>query len=291
MNRRQLEVGLAVGIAVVAVATVAASSAAQSFGHMYDWALSNGEPHWRSILFPVSVDGMLVAASAVLYVDHRMKRPPHRLAYVLMVAGVAVSISANVLHDWVHVFAEKWIAAWGPIALLGSFELFVRFLRSLAPLAAAVPASGPVTVAVEVAQADVVLDTAPPAESAPEPAGEPVVETPPATVADAPRTAPPEPPAVRPEVKAAIALAAHRVPSHAATSPKPSPARTVTAAAPAPTDGAPGGKQKALEYFTAQKAKGRTPTGPELADIAGVNRRTGARWLAIFEQQVAAPSS
>lgn len=138
------EIKVAIAIAVLAVAAVAISSAAQSFGHMYDWARLNAEPHWRALLFPISVDGMMVAATVVLYVDHRLDRAPHKLAYFLLGAGVVVSVSANVLHDWQAIFAQKWISGWGPLALFGSFHLIMQFIRSLAGMVAAVPDADPV---------------------------------------------------------------------------------------------------------------------------------------------------
>lgn len=39
------------------------------------------------------------------------------------------------------------------------------------------------------------------------------------------------------------------------------------------------GKSKTEAWFKAEAAAGRMPTGPEIADRAGVNRRTGTRWL------------
>lgn len=138
------EIKVAIAIAVVAVTAVAISSAAQSFGHMYDWARLNAEPHWRALLFPISVDWMMVAATVVLYVDHRLDRAPHKLAYFLLGAGVFVSVSANVLHDWQAIFAQKWISGWGPLALFGSFHLIMQFIRSLAGMATVVPDAAPV---------------------------------------------------------------------------------------------------------------------------------------------------
>lgn len=132
--RWKAEIWIAVSIAVLAVLAVSAASGAQSFGHMYDWAIRNGEPHWRAVLFPVSIDGMIVAATAILYVDHRLDRAPHKLAFVLLAVGAIVSVVANVLHDWVAVFAGKAISGIGPLALFGSVHLTMQFIRSLVTL-------------------------------------------------------------------------------------------------------------------------------------------------------------
>lgn len=243
---------------------------------MYDWAQLNGEPHWRSVLFPVSVDGMLIAASAVLYVDHRLNREPHKLAYWLEVAGVVVSISANVLHDWDHVVAQKWISGWGPIAWFGSFYLFVRFLRSLAPIALRLVA------APEPPANPAPIDRGEPAYSAPAPK----VPTPPtmrpaAAVPSSPVrtavTAPIAPPTTPKPAQEAIA-SPHMLEAVPAPEPTPEPApATRPIPRPAtPTDNA--GQARARAHWDAERAQGRTPSGPELAELGGVDRRTGTRW-------------
>ncbi|WP_020387855.1 DUF2637 domain-containing protein [Kribbella catacumbae] len=118
--------------ATVAVVTgVAGIAAAISYGHMHDWALANGEPSWRALLFPLSVDGLLIAASAVLLADSRSGRKADWLAWALVVVGSLVSVTANVAHDWVARAAEIAIAGWPPLALVGSYELLMRLLRRL----------------------------------------------------------------------------------------------------------------------------------------------------------------
>ncbi|WP_433015095.1 DUF2637 domain-containing protein [Kribbella sp. CA-294648] len=118
--------------ATVAVVTgVAGIAAAISYGHMHDWASANGEPSWRALLFPLSVDGLLIAASAVLLADSRSGRKADWLAWALVVVGSLVSVTANVAHDWVARAAEIAIAGWPPLALVGSYELLMRLLRRL----------------------------------------------------------------------------------------------------------------------------------------------------------------
>ncbi len=119
------------GATVAVVAVVAAIAGAISYGHMHDWASANGEPAWRALLFPLSVDGLLIAASVVLLADSRAERPADKLAYVLVVVASLVSVTANVAHDWVSRIAEISIAGWPPLALVGSYELLMRLLRRL----------------------------------------------------------------------------------------------------------------------------------------------------------------
>jgi hypothetical protein len=55
----------ATGVALMAVALVGGIAAAISYSHMLDWAKANGDVNaheWRAYLFPLSVDGAIVAA-------------------------------------------------------------------------------------------------------------------------------------------------------------------------------------------------------------------------------------
>ncbi|WP_344314151.1 DUF2637 domain-containing protein [Fodinicola feengrottensis] len=120
-----------VAASVISVAGVALIAGAISFGHMHDWAAVNGEPAWRQPLFPLSVDGLVIAGSVVLLADSLAGRRRDWLAYVLVTAGAAVSVAANVLHGWHHPIAATVIAAWPPLSLIGSYELLMRLLHRL----------------------------------------------------------------------------------------------------------------------------------------------------------------
>ncbi|WP_393915994.1 DUF2637 domain-containing protein [Halostreptopolyspora alba] len=45
----------------LAVILLAGIAAVVSYSHMFELALRHGEPQWRAALFPLSVDGMIVA--------------------------------------------------------------------------------------------------------------------------------------------------------------------------------------------------------------------------------------
>lgn len=119
-------------VALGAVALLAAVSAAISYSHMLEWARVNGDSGvnaWRGYLFPLSVDGSIVAASAIIYADARAGRRSDWLAYSLLGVGIAWSVVANVGHDWVSPIAAKLIAGWVPVSLAASVELLLRFIR------------------------------------------------------------------------------------------------------------------------------------------------------------------
>src|SRR5690606_8109761 len=81
-------------IAVLATVAVAVVAAAVSFDHMYLLASTAGET-WTALLIPVSVDGLIVAAGAVMWSRSRRGVSPGVLAPFSLVLGVLVSIAAN----------------------------------------------------------------------------------------------------------------------------------------------------------------------------------------------------
>lgn len=121
------------GMALLGAAIVGGIAAVISYSHMLDWAKANEDvsSEWRAYLFPVSVDGAIMAASAVLYADSRANRKSDWLAYVIIVVGIVWSIVANMAHNTTGWAAEKGIAGWSPIALALVVELVFRFVRRM----------------------------------------------------------------------------------------------------------------------------------------------------------------
>lgn len=114
--------------AVVAVAVVAAAA---SYEHMRHLAAEAGEG-WRSWLLPVSVDGLVVAASMSMLVRRRTGEAAG-LAWVSMVLGLAASLAANVIASDPSLvdplLVRRVVAAWPPLALLLAYELLMQQVR------------------------------------------------------------------------------------------------------------------------------------------------------------------
>lgn len=126
---RKRELIIVTALAALAVLAVTGIAAVISYSHMFDWAKANHEPDWRARLFPLSVDGAILASTLVLYADSRAGRRADKLAYFITLAGIAWSVGANVGHTWVSDYAAKMIAGWPPIAMALSVELLFRFAR------------------------------------------------------------------------------------------------------------------------------------------------------------------
>lgn len=119
--------------AIGAVVTVAVVAAVVSYMHMREVAEAAGEG-WRAILLPLSVDGMIVAATLNAWQARKRHEPLPVMTLVALVAGLLVSIAANVAVPFLPQLTGGWlsavVAAWPPIALAISFEELIRMLRS-----------------------------------------------------------------------------------------------------------------------------------------------------------------
>ena len=119
--------------ALVAVAVVALIAAIVSYAHMQQLAAGTGES-WRSYLLPLSVDGLVVAASMVLVGRRRAGEPGGTLAWSALAGGVLASVAANMADAGAGAVAIL-TAGWPAIAFAVAFELLQqqRQIRHLEP--------------------------------------------------------------------------------------------------------------------------------------------------------------
>jgi Protein of unknown function (DUF2637) len=120
------------GITMLAVLAVALVAAIASYDHQRALAELAGEG-WRAWLLPVSVDGLVVAASMSMLVRRRAGLPAGPLAWTSLLAGIGASLAANVAAAD-PTMVGRVVAAWPPLALLLAWELLVQVR---APTAAA----------------------------------------------------------------------------------------------------------------------------------------------------------
>lgn len=99
-----------------------------SYLHMHLLVELHGQPGWVAALTPLSVDGMIVAASTTLLAESRSARRGGMLPWALLAVGSVASLAANV------AVAEptatgRVVAAWPSFALIASYELLMRQVR------------------------------------------------------------------------------------------------------------------------------------------------------------------
>ena len=99
-----------------------------SYLHMHMLVARHGQPGWVAVLTPLSVDGMIVAASTTLLSDSRSGSRGGVLPWALLVVGSVASLAANVAVAEPTV-TGRVIAAWPSFALIAAYELLMRQVR------------------------------------------------------------------------------------------------------------------------------------------------------------------
>ena len=115
-------------VTVAAVLLVAAVAAIVSFAHMREVAARVGE-QWRAWLLPLSVDGLVVAASMVLLGRRRVGMAGGWLPWCALLGGVGASLAANVAAAEPTATARV-VAAWPALAFAVAFELLLQQRRA-----------------------------------------------------------------------------------------------------------------------------------------------------------------
>ena len=114
----------------LAVASVAAVAAVISYRHAYELVITHGETGFTARLLPLTVDGLILAASMlILDASRRHQRVPP-LARWCLGAGITATIAANLAHGLGHGPIGALVSAWPALALAGSFELLMTLIRT-----------------------------------------------------------------------------------------------------------------------------------------------------------------
>jgi Protein of unknown function (DUF2637) len=125
----------------VVVCAVAAFAAVVSYSHIYGLGRAHGQNGTAARLLPLSVDGLILAASLVLLHEARNGRDVPRLARFMLWLGIAATIGANIAYGAGYGLLGALISAWPAVAFIGAVEIATQLVRrSRGPRAAT---SGP----------------------------------------------------------------------------------------------------------------------------------------------------
>jgi hypothetical protein len=80
------------------VCAVAGVAAVVSYSHIYGLGRAHGQDGTAARLLPLSVDGLILAASLVLLHEARNGRDAPRLARLMLWLGIAATIGANIAY-------------------------------------------------------------------------------------------------------------------------------------------------------------------------------------------------
>src|SRR3954453_10249082 len=105
----------------MAVMTVAVIAAIISYRHAYELVRSHGESGTTARLVPLTVDGLIWAASMVVLDANRRARPVPPPALWSLGAGIVATVGANLAHGVGHGPIGALVSAWPALALVGSY--------------------------------------------------------------------------------------------------------------------------------------------------------------------------
>src|SRR5260370_10148338 len=117
-------------VAALAVATVAAIAGVIASHHAYELVRDHGGAGLRARLVPLTVDGLIVAASMLILDASRGNQPVPALARWCLGTGIVATIGANLAHGLGHGPIGALVSAWPALALAGSFELLMTLIRT-----------------------------------------------------------------------------------------------------------------------------------------------------------------
>lgn len=124
-SRRQadFEVWVRRGCALV----VAGVAAYASYEHQREFALDGGSDAVTAALWPLSVDGLLVLATVgLLKPGQQRDRRTRIVVWATFLAGIAVSLAANIAAAPTLSWQPVLVAGWPPVALLLAVELLAH---------------------------------------------------------------------------------------------------------------------------------------------------------------------
>jgi hypothetical protein len=220
---------------------VAGVAAYASYQHQRGFAREGGSDSVGALLWPLSVDGLLVSATVGVLTSGQAASRRHRIVvWVSFWAGIAMSLTANIAAAPELTLQPILVAGWPPVALLLAVELLAHGRRSQ-----------------QHTETNLATDETQQAATETEAAG---VET-----EDAGAEAGTAAPVTVRDGEAGIETGSE---SDGET------AKVITLAGLSPHDGAPGeptAQEVMWTHFQREQARGRTPTGAELDRVAGTN--------------------
>jgi Protein of unknown function (DUF2637) len=135
----------------VAVASVAAIAAVVSYSHIYDLGRTHGQSGVAARLLPLSVDGLILAASLTLLLAARNSQRAPALPRFALWLGIGGTVAANLAYGLPYGPVGAVLSAWPGAAFVLGIEILLGSLRR----SQAVPETAPV------AAADAVPEAAP----------------------------------------------------------------------------------------------------------------------------------
>ncbi|MGH3193255.1 MAG: DUF2637 domain-containing protein [Streptosporangiaceae bacterium] len=111
------------------VCAVAGFAAVVSYSHIYGLGRAHGQDGTAARLLPLSVDGLILAASLVLLHEARNDRDAPVLARLMLWLGIGATIGANIAYGAGYGLLGALISAWPAVAFIGTVEIAMQQVR------------------------------------------------------------------------------------------------------------------------------------------------------------------
>lgn len=129
MSAADRAIRISTAAAVLAVAGIAAYV---SYWHAFEVIRTHGETGTTARLEPATIDGLVYASSMVILYAARHRLAVPSLARWLLALGIMATLAANVAHGWTEGPVGAVVAAWPAASLVGSYELLLWLVRTVA---------------------------------------------------------------------------------------------------------------------------------------------------------------
>jgi nitrate reductase NapE component len=116
-------------VALFAVAQVAVVAFSGSWQHQYELSVHLGQAHWVAGMQPLSVEGLIVSASLVIWYAARYKLRRPVGAYLVLAAGVGQTVLMNLGADYRWPWLGPEISVWPAVAFVAAYEMAVWLVR------------------------------------------------------------------------------------------------------------------------------------------------------------------
>ena len=138
MNRPRPEWATLRNATIAVVGGVATFAAAQSYSHIHDLAATHAQTGWVGTIDPLSVDGLILAATLVMLQESGWRN--RLLSHVMLWSGIGATVAANVLyglgyttHGAEYGILTAIISAWPAYSFIGGIHMVVGLVRHSGP--------------------------------------------------------------------------------------------------------------------------------------------------------------
>jgi hypothetical protein len=111
------------------VCAVAGFAAVVSYSHIYDLGHAHGQDGTAARLLPLSVDGLILAASLVLLHEARNGRGAPALGRLMLWLAIGATVGANIAYGAGFGLLGALISAWPAVAFIGAVEMVMQLVR------------------------------------------------------------------------------------------------------------------------------------------------------------------